>query len=239
MTMPPTGVEPSELWRLLSVLPRPHNVVDYPRLNADGTAVGQLAIWVLTQEEQAAAAATAEATTRRLLKLAGKEVPREDEAKAGYRDVYENECAVELLSRACRNVADLTRPAFPSTRELRQLSSDEVGVLVNYYFETQAKVGPIVSRMDDDEYNAWVELLATGAGAYPLGRLSWGARSDLIVRLAKECWFSRIGSISSGEEPDLDPNETPIDPEAEDKREALERARAEMDNRDDGIIEPV
>lgn len=197
---PPTDITGSELWRRLSELPRPHEIVDYPREH-EGKPVGQLAIQVLTQEEQTAAAVAAETTTRRLLKLAGKEVPRADEAKQGYVDTYDNECAVELLFRACRDPKDTTRPCFPSTGAIRSLVSDEVGILVNLYHQVQARIGPIVSTMSDEEFDAWVELLATGASTYPLERLSWGARTDLAARMALLLWESRTGTSSSGSPP--------------------------------------
>lgn len=211
MAGPPDDLTPSAAWLALSQQPRPHAVIDFPRYK-DGKAVTQVGMWVLSQEEQTAAQATAEATTRKLLRDVGKEIPRNEEARQGYDDIYNNEGAVEVLFRACRDPVDVKRPFFPSTAAVRSLSVDEVAVLFHHYLHTQASLGPIVSHMSESEYVGWAELLAKGAGVFPLGVLSLQAKNDLIVRLAKDAWSFLTGSSSSGSAPSDGKSDNPSEP---------------------------
>ncbi len=206
---PPKTEEPSELWRKITTMPRPHEVVDFPRLDESGEPVARLAMWVLTQEEQSNAAAEALRTTRKkLLEQAdSKALPGED--GEAFRNVYDNVAACEILHRACRQADDLSRPFFPSSNEMRKhLSVDEVGVLVSCYYEVQSKLGPIVSMMTEDEYHAWVEKLSEGAAVFPLGRLSSQARTELTMRLASDLWKCWTANSSPTSPPESGETET-------------------------------
>lgn len=201
--MPPSSnADPADLWLRIAEMPRPSEVVDFPRNGADGAPVAQLRVWVLTQEEQIIAAASAEKQTRDILKRASQDVPKSDEAREGYEAVYGNCAACEVLFRACRNLEDPKRNFFPSVVKMREtLTVDELGVLMNVYNEVQSKLGPIVSSLSGEEYEAWVELLAKGAAAFPLGRLSSRARTELIMRMASDLWSSWTSTSSNGSPP--------------------------------------
>lgn len=196
MAFPPKDVSASDLFQKLTSAERPHRITDIPRKGPDGQPVAQVALVVLTQEEMNSAAAEAERRTRKLL---GADVPKKEEAQAGYSDVYNNLAAVEILFRACRQVDDTKRNAFRTPQEIQTaLTSDEVGVLFHAYLTVQQELGPIVARMDEDEINAWVRVLAEGGTADPLGLLSWGALTTLVSSMASRLHALQTASSSPG-----------------------------------------
>lgn len=171
--------------------------------NMPGTdiPVGELAMWPLSQEEHHAANAAAEAHVKTLIKDAAKK----DEANFGYVSLFQNEIAVQQLWRACRDPKNLDRPAFPSPKMLRhKVTSDEVGVLYNHFLTTQSELGPIVSRLDEAEYEAWVRKLAEGGKAFPFDSLSWDLRTTLVRTMASQLVGFWTATSSVGSPPDSD-----------------------------------
>ena len=197
----PENVEASELWLALTVLPRPHRVVPFPRsLPGTETPVGELAIWPLTQEEQMAANAEADRWTKRLLK----DPQLKDQANLGYHHTYANEVAIQVLWRACRDPKRVERAAFPSPALMRErLSTDEVGVLFNNYCTVQSEIGPIVAYMSKEEREAWILRLEEGGSAFPFDSLSWEQQRTLATSMASQlvsCWMAMC---SLGSPPDV------------------------------------
>lgn len=178
---PPNQISSGQLWAEVTQSPRAHRVVDFPRRHpATGEPIGRVAIWVLSQDERIRVAAAAERATVEAL---GKDSPRDS---AGWNDHYENAAACELLCVACRDVNDLSRPAFPSAAEFcRHVSVDEVAVLLRSYAEIQAEIGPIVAEMTKDEVNAWVDRLVEASSTVPLSLLSARAAADLTLFMAR------------------------------------------------------
>ncbi len=198
MAMPPKDIEPSALFLKLTQS-RPHKLVDLPRKGPDGEPIGQVAMWILTQEELIAVAAESERKTRKLL---GSDIPGKEQAKTGYDDVYQNTAACELLFKACRDADDPTKPAFRTPSEIQKaFSNDEIGVLQFAYLTVQSELGPIESQLSDDEFEAWVRVLAEGASALPFAALSWGALTALALRMASQLWPLLQGKSSPGSEP--------------------------------------
>lgn len=190
---PPQNISASELWARLNESPRPHRIVDFPRLSADGTPIGQVAMWVLTQEEQMICASAAQ----RFAKEKVKDGKRED---IGYETVYSNQSVVEILYRACRRADDVTLSAFPSPALIRErLTADECSVLFEKYLSVQLDLGPIVTAISKDEYEAWVERIAEGGlAASPFVLLSWEMQRLLAHFMACQIQASRTGSSSAG-----------------------------------------
>ncbi len=181
MSNTPETIGPSELWIKMMEMPRPSRAVDLPRLDKKGEPIGQVAIVVLSQEEQMICSAAAEKTAREVLK----ETPKESDAKRGYEDIYNNSAAVEILYRACRCVDDIKKPAFPSPKEMRRVFSiDEVGVLFSHYLTVQAELGPIVGHMEKDEIDSWCRRLAEGGSRFPLDLCSLDVVRNLAFSLA-------------------------------------------------------
>jgi hypothetical protein len=141
MAGPPTNIEPSELWAKLQDMPRPHRVVDFPRLGPDGNPVGQVAIWPLSQQEQIAAVVEAERFAQTLLR---------DNAPGdlGYEIVFASEGAAQTLWRACRAADEPKRPAFPSPAAIREkFTTDELGELFEQYMAVQRDLAVDRSRV--------------------------------------------------------------------------------------------
>jgi hypothetical protein len=195
MAGPPESVPASDLFRLLQELPRPSEVVDFPRkLPGTDDSVGQLVMWPLSQNEQMAANAEADRFAKKILK----ESPKRDEASLGYDSIYANEVAVQVLYRACRDVTDPKRPMFPSPAALRELSADEVGALFLLYCEVQVKLGPVVSRMSEEEMEAWVVQLADGGKHVPFSLLSLDSQLRLVSFMASQIVNFSTDTSSAG-----------------------------------------
>lgn len=140
------------------------------------------------------AAAEAEAYARKRLK----EIPKDGEARQGYEDLYRNAAAVEVLWRACRRLDDLKKPFFPTPHQLRSLTVDEIGVLLQDYFVTQSELGPIIAKMSEDDVSMWIARLKEGAAEIPFARLSLDGQIDLVNSLVRRIVSLEMGTISSG-----------------------------------------
>ena len=187
----PPDIAPSDLWVQLQALPRPHRLVDFPRTGPDGNPVGQVAVFVLTQEEQVAANAAAEMFSRKLLK----DGKRGD---LGYEAIFNNEGAVQVLWRACRDTGNLKRHAFPTPVAMReQLTADEVGTLFEHYLTVQLELGPTLATLTQVELDAWCEKIAEG-GAYFLDLLSRDMQKALLISMASRLARLPTGSGSAG-----------------------------------------
>ena len=185
----------ADLWAQIIAMPRPHRVVDFPRTGDDGEPVARLVMQVLRQEEQITAAVETERFTKKMIK----DIPRADEAKRAYDDIYNNQGACEILFLACRQTDNLTRPFFPSSSAIRQsLTPDEVGVLYRSYLVIQDEVGPIVANISDDEREAWIVRLQQGGSRVPLASLSLEALTDLAFSLACRTPISPTDTSSPG-----------------------------------------
>jgi hypothetical protein len=192
----PPGGNPTELFRKLMEMPRPSTVVDFPRRNPDGTPVGQFAMTILSESELNEVRAAADRTAKKMLGDAQKE----GEQNLGYQDIYRNVSVVELLWRACRaSKEEMHIPAFLSPALMRKnLTTDELAVLMDAYLQFKVEAGPIISDMSEAEMDAWIKRLAEGAGRVPLSLLSSEAKTDLLLRsvaLLRSCW---TGSGSAG-----------------------------------------
>jgi len=211
---PPSDTAPSDLWRKLQAMPRPHRVVDFPRLDASGEPVGQIAIWVLTQEEQMISSTAAEKWTKEKLKDGSK-------GDLGYETVFSNEAVVQTLFRALRDPSseNLGRPAFPTPSAIRSLTMDECGRLFEYYLSTQLELGPIIAHLSKEEMDAWIDRLAAGGlAASPFVLLSPDMQKALAHSMAVQIAAFRTGSPSAGSQLE----KTPPDEQDED-RDASER----------------
>lgn len=120
MSDSPTGV-----WEKLQATSRPSRVVAFPRANT-----GELRIWVLTQEEEMGSIIAADRLARERLRSAAK-------TDMGYEALYAAALSTEILFRACRDVTDPSRPAFPSPQQLRQMvTTEECDELFGHYLGT-------------------------------------------------------------------------------------------------------
>lgn len=174
--MPPENMSPRELWSAMAEMPRPYRVVDFPRKDAEGKPIGQVAIRVLLQGEQIRAGLDAE-------KLVRAELPDAvADDNIGYTTAYANAVSVQQLFLACRDVSDAEKRAFPSAKWMRDhLTTDEVAVLYSQYLEVAGSIGPIITSLTDAEEKAWIAKLTEGgsADAIPFG--SWAVLKRLLA----------------------------------------------------------
>jgi hypothetical protein len=172
--------------------------------------VGKIAIWPHTQEESMVSAAAAERFARDQLKLKTKS----DETSLGYEAVFHNQAAAEVLCRACRRPDNLKVPFFPNPGELRRhLTDDEIAVLFAQYTKVRAEVGPMIARMEPEEYEAWVDRLAEAGDTFPLGFLSPEQHDHLTLYLASRCKSLRMATSSVGsQQSDSSPESTDLVP---------------------------
>lgn len=202
--MPPSDISAADLWAQITAMPRPHRVVPFPRNGADGKPMGEIAMMVLTQEESMLATTATDTYVRKLMKD-NNSLPGKDEASGGYATLYENRASLQILFRASKRADDLTKPFFPTVDTIgAKLTTDEIGVLMMHYLRVQSELGPISGEMNQETVDAWIERLAVGGSAFPLGFLSLGAQSTLMISMASRLWASRTASASPGSQP-VDP----------------------------------
>ena len=155
--MPPENLTPAQLYTELSKMPRPHRVVPFPR-KKPGTdePMGHVALVPLTQKE------TIESTIAADLFVLERMPGAKEGGSIGYPIAYGDECAVEQLARACREVDDVEKQVFPNAAAVRRLTADEIAVLYQAYLDVRAELGPICSAMTQEETDAWVDRLIVG-----------------------------------------------------------------------------
>ncbi|MRG98209.1 hypothetical protein [Polyangium spumosum] len=205
--MPPTGISTAQLWAEITQSPRPHRLVDFPRL-IDGETI-QVAMWVMTQEESFLANLESEKYVRKMLKEHLKEVPKSDEMAEGYNRIFELRASIEILWRVCRDPADVSKSFFRSKEEIgKYLTPDEIGVLMKEYNVVRTDLGPIVTTMSDAEVEAWIERLASAESAFPLAFMSWEGVTQLVTSMARRLVPSPTGSDSPSGQPDESESES-------------------------------
>lgn len=205
MSGPSKNIEPSQLWLKLSSLERPFKLIDFPRHDEGGNPVGQLAMRVLTQEEQMSCTAAAEDFCKKHLKDGKKD-------ELGYERMFSDAVCVEVLFRACRDADDPNRLAFPAPSSLREkLTTEECAKLFEHYLTIQVELGPLVITMSDDEMESWITRLAEGGSAFPFDLLSSDLQRVVLLHMAYQLRSSQTDNISAGEP--LDANSPSINEE--------------------------
>jgi hypothetical protein len=217
MAGPPNDITPAELFQQLSTMPRPHQMVDFPR-KAPGTndAIAKVPIWPLRESELLAAQASATSYVHDNLKLQW----GEREPDHGYKEVYNNAVATEILQRACRRAKlnaesgewepQLNLPLFPKASDVRaQLTHDEISVLFSEYMLVQRSLGPIVNDLSKEECEAWLKVLSEGGRHAGLPFLSWGALIDLVNFMVSQI-KSLQTELSSAGSPQNDTSSEPV-----------------------------
>jgi len=199
---PPASIEASELWALITQLPRPVRVVDFPGKDPNGSPVGQVAIWPLTQEELMICAAQASRVAKELMGAVTTTDPQ-----LAYEKVFQDACASEILARACRDVKDeangYKRAAFPAPREIRRrLTQDQIQILARAYLRVEAELGPVVATLSPEEEEAWIRRLAQAGNVFPIVSLSREALELLTLSLACRLRSSLTDTSSHGSPPD-------------------------------------
>jgi hypothetical protein len=198
MTVPKES-HASELWLKLSQRPRPTTRVPFPT-RAGAEPLGDLLLWVLTEDELHAVRSNAQRTARAKL-LDG--APIGAELNYGYEDIYRNELQVELIALSARDVDNPIFPVFDNAASARKkLTSDEFAILASAYTQWRLECGPILREVSEAELEGWLKVLQAGASRLPLARLSGEALIDLVLFLVSRLQASSSATGSAGSPPD-------------------------------------
>jgi len=201
---PPPNIQPQDLWDQITTMPRPYRIAPFPRKNAKGEPIGEIAFVVLTELETQQVTAQSEAWVRKLLKE-GQGVPANNEPRTGYEILFETRSSCETLMRACRKPTDLGQPFFPAVDHIaKHLTTDEIAALLLSYNRIRSEVGPLISELTQAEMDAWIEILGRGAAVDPLDYWPTASVKRLAVYMAVRLRNSSTGTSSGGTASDVD-----------------------------------
>lgn len=169
MSGPPAKAkrEPSAfIATLIAKANRPHAVIDFPLVDAEGAPIAQVHIRGLSQLEEDLAYANARAYTSNLTKADGESRWQPDELEHNAR-------ASEILAVACRKADDPKEPFFEAgVVDTREFETEVLGQLMNAYNEVRESYYPRITRLTQDEFEAWVNVISDGAEQVPFSRYS-------------------------------------------------------------------
>lgn len=197
MGMPPTDVNPGDLFGRLCQSPRPTTVVDFPRKDpVSGKPVAQMRLVALTMADHDDARLQAKETIKEHVKDRG------DLSIKLVEEILGDLVARFILMKACRwtkavkgreDKADGTQYPYVFAElgdfEKAQISADELAVLFSMWEKFQHDSGPMYCDVaTEEELNAWIVRLAQGASDHPLSRISLPQLADLTVLLARRAY---------------------------------------------------
>lgn len=197
MVMPPKTMSAEELWIEITSTPRPHKLVDFPRL-VNGEVI-QIAMVILTQEESFKINLEVEKYLRKHFKETYGELPKADELTPNYHTLFELRSTTEMLFSVCKDPTDptLKKPFFKTKEEIfKHLTTDEAAVLVSEYLIIKSELGPILNSMSDEEVDAWIERLAEGGKSF-LAFMTSDTRNDLMISMA--CRLKKLQTDSASQ----------------------------------------
>lgn len=167
--MKPPDDEPSALFAKLLEMPRPTEVIDFPRNDAQGQPVGRVRVQILTSKEHDDAREKAHAW----LKKRG--ITNDDMTAPALREVLGDAIAKELIAMACLTEKDYGSPGKPTyarmfrnARDVDALGADEIVILFYAYELVQKKYGPFERNLSPEDIDAWVQRLGEGGAEFPL-----------------------------------------------------------------------
>ena len=201
--------EYSNAWAELASRKQPSKLVDFPAFDENGKPVCQVIITTLTHDDHVSIQKQATFECDRSFK--DDKLDRNSEI---YIKRYENIVAKHFLFRACKDPENPTKSFFPTTDHVGQyLSNDEVAVLLKHYQTLQANRGPLIAYMTHNQFEEWVEKLATEAeeGPYFLDRILPEAQIQLMLYMAGQLWNSQMAKSSLGSPPE----ESTVEPKLE------------------------
>ena len=176
----------SNLFTLINTKPRIQVETDYPQYNDDGSPIGKVVIRLLSHEEHISIQGEAIAETEKLFLKEGVKIERESEF---YKARHDNVCAKYFLWRALRDPENPNMPLFPTPETVeRYLTNNQVATLSIIYRQLE-DYGPKLTSMTNEDFERWVERLATAAegdfGSF-LGRILPVAQVQLLMYQAKQ-----------------------------------------------------
>lgn len=170
--MKPPEMEPSALFTKLLEMPRPSEVIDFPRKDAQGNPIGRLRMQILTSIEHDRARETAHNALR------ARGLKNEDMTAPAIKEVLGDAVAKELIAMAAltesAQVADpvtgnpVYGRVFRNGKDVDQLGADEITILFNAYMLVQHMFGPFERNLVPEDIDAWIQRLGEGAAEFPL-----------------------------------------------------------------------
>lgn len=150
------------IWAKLTELPRPSQLVPFPRLNPEtGNPYCDIRMVILTAEETARVTAEAEKRTRKSLQDT---LPGNDQHSQGYNELFRDYTIEGVLFHSCRHPDDINKHFFPSQSSIfKVLTADEAGILFNDYAMISAELGPVISDLTQEEMDNWIERIQKDA----------------------------------------------------------------------------
>ena len=192
---PPNDVSATDLWQALNE-PSPSEVIDFPRKNRSGQAVGKVRIKVLKMEDHNKARLLATKSLKEAIKNSNLgEFSKDDMESDAVKEVLGDLIAHELLCMACYTDTeqDIDDPfpyakVFLTPKHISSvLTADETLVLFNAYRMVQYKYGLFEKTInDDDDIEAWLTRLKEGGSAFPLLALPLPQLADLAFCLSEK-----------------------------------------------------
>ena len=100
-------------------------------------------------------------------------------------------------------VGDTAKSIFPNPAMLRdKLNADEVGALFALYCQVQIELGPIITRISEEEMEAWIRKLDEGGQADPFAFFTLETQLRLVSFMASQTVKYWTVTRSAGLPPD-------------------------------------
>jgi len=130
-------------------------------------------------------------------------------AVAGSRDVLIDDAReIEILALALRD-PDAPEEAWAGSAALRSmLTTNEIALLFRAYHEHQDNVGPLLSSLTPERYEAMIQAIAEAGRADPFILFDSRTQRAFITTMASELWSSRMAR-SSGTSDSSEPESKP------------------------------
>ena len=178
----------SKLWVKFTELPRP---LSEPHVfKAKGVEIGTLVFRVLSSGEL-------ESVIMRAHSVVTEKLGEGAKGTVAFEELYIEQKALELMVLACRQPDSPDFPVFMNAADVRNLTDDEIAVVIAGYNIFRAESGPIISQIDGNELEAWFDLLAKEASRRPLVACSGAALSDLVMYLVSRLKAATSTATSS------------------------------------------
>lgn len=209
MNLPPQDIPPSSLFLKLMERPQPSEVLPVPVRSTNGTALPDMRIMVLRDEQRE----TARIRARDYLKKKRQFTDDDFRTPLGIEmlgDAVARECIAMASYMADPIEGTEDNPKYPllfrSAEDVSKLGSDEIVAIFGAYCMVQKKYAPNERELTDEEVNAWIERLEVGASEFPLSQLPSHRRDELCMRLAKRAFtFSQcLVSLRESSPPNLE-----------------------------------
>lgn len=151
---------------LIAKAHRPHAVIDFPLVDADGKAIARVYLRGLSQAEEDLAFANARAYTATLTKNDGEDRWQPEELEHNAR-------ASEILAVACRKEDEPGKPFFEhGVVDTREFETDVLGRLMNAYDELKESYYPRITRLTQAEFDQWIAVISEGVEQLPFSQYS-------------------------------------------------------------------